>query len=454
MGKLSEKLAEYGESGRLAFHMPGHKRRYRGDDPFFTGFYKRDITEIEDFDDLHDPEGILAELQQKAADYLGAEKAFYLVNGSTAGVLASVCSSVKRGGRLIMQRESHMSAYHAVMLQDITPLYLYGEHDSCGILSGISIDEIKSCGPADAIFITSPTYEGVVLDVKVIAEYAHSAGMKLIVDAAHGAHFGMGGIFPQNALRLGADYETVSVHKTMYAPTQTALLGLREAADADTVSAYLDIFQSSSPSYPLMAGIEESIELAEKTGTEEMLDWQKLRRGIEEACRDLEHFVIKSMEGADPYKLTILMKGHAGGCLAADILRERYDIETEMALPSYMLLILSMADEKEDYERLVRALHEMDKEAGFEADTYDGAPPHPLIDRKPSEAFGRGFRRLLPGEAVGGISAGMVVAYPPGRPVTVPGEVITDEVRACVESLAAHGVKLRGIDKDMRIRVL
>ena len=448
-------LSEYGESDVLAFHMPGHKRRYKGSDPFFAEFCKRDITEIEGFDDLHDPSGILMELQKEAAEYMGAEDCFYLVNGSTAGVLAAISSAVPRGGRLIMQRESHMSAYHAVILRDIEPVYLYGEHDGYGILTGISVDEIKKCGAADAVFITSPTYEGVIQDIKSIAEYVHSAGMKLIVDAAHGAHFSMGGIFPPNALRQGADYEVTSVHKTMNAPTQTALLGLGKDADRDTAAAYLDIFQSSSPSYPLMGGIDESIRLAKGTGEEEQRAWLKLRKSVDERCRDLKHFSVRSMEGADPYKLTILMTDRAGGIEAGAALRERFLIEAEMCAPEYILLICSMADDEAAYDRLVKALHELDKE-DFSGKTKPAAyvMPLPKTLMKASEAFGGRYRRLKISDAEGAVSAGMVIAYPPGRPVLVPGEEITKEVTALIESLLESGANMRGIDDDMRIKVL
>ena len=453
MGKLLKMLSEYGNGDVLAFHMPGHKRKYKGEDPFYAEYCKRDITEIEGFDDLHDPTGILKELQEEAAVFMGADSAFYLVNGSTAGVMAAICSAVPKGGRLIMQRESHMSAYHAVMLHDITPVYLYGEHDGYGILSGIDIEEIKKCGPADALFITSPTYEGVVQDIKKYAEYAHSAGMKLIVDAAHGAHFCMGGIFPVNALRLGADYEVVSVHKTMSAPTQTALLGLGKGADPDKTAAFLDMFQSSSPSYPLMAGIEESLDIAGRTSPEEMQAWLNLRKTIDEECRDLKRFKLKSFEGNDPYKLTILMSDHAGGVQAAKALRERYGIEIEMALPSYMLLILSISDEEADYKRLVQALHELDKEAAG-AEAFDNRLLIPESVMRPSEAYGREYRKFALSEAAGKVSAGMLVAYPPGRPIAAPGERITEETVTLIRSLHEQGVNIRGLDKDMRIKVL
>ena len=455
MGRLADLLSEYEEKDILAFHMPGHKRRYKGKDPFFAEFYKRDITEIEGFDDLHDPSGILKELQEEAAGFMGAGDCFYLVNGSTAGVLSSICAAVPKGGRLIIQRDSHMSAYHAMMLQDITPLYVYGEHDSCGICTGLSVEEIKACGKADACFITSPSYEGGILDIRAIAEYVHSVGMKLIVDAAHGAHFCMGGIFPPNALRQGADYEIMSVHKTLAAPTQTALLGLGSGADRDNVAALLDIFQSSSPSYPLMSGIDESISLARGTGVKEQEDWFKLRKSIDESLRDLKSFKTGSMENADPYKLVIKMKGHSGGVRAAEILRERYGIEAEMAMPSYLLLILSMADTKEDYDRLIRALQEMDKEfeAGDVSETgYEMIKP--LIRLKPADAFGRGYKKLELKDAVGKISAAMLTAYPPGRALLVPGEEVTEEICLRIEALHEEGVNIRGLDNDMRIKLL
>ncbi len=456
MGRLSDKLAACAKGGYLPMHMPGHKRRYKGEDPFFRQLYERDITEIDGFDDLHDPSGIIKELEAEAARLMGAGEAAYLVNGSTAGVMAAICAAVPEGGRLIMERSSHMSAYNAVILRHITPLYIYGEIDEYGIGRPVSARELKAAGPADAIFLTTPSYEGDITELKEIAEYAHGAGMKLIVDAAHGAHFCMGAPFPANALRMGADIEVISLHKTLKAPTQTALIGMADPDERAAVSAYLDMFQSSSPSYLLMAGMEEGIKDALGCGSEAKEAWMKQRLWLQEELMQLKNMSAAPLEGRDPYKLTILLKDKCSGICLSDILRERYGIICEMALPSYVVMICTMSDEKADYKRLAAAL----KETDMSGDISRGSGNVRQVFKKKRIRYAPGEAHELPAESVsladaaGRTAAGLITAYPPGRVLAVPGEIIDDECTADIEYLKKKGVSVRGVDEYGRIRVI
>ena len=203
---LAERLITYGQSDAYPFHMPGHKRQFH---PFFDP-YTMDITEIYGFDNLHHAEGILLEAQQRAAALYHASEPFYLVNGSTCGILAAVAAATKRGGKLLMARNCHKAAYHAALLNNLEVSYLYPAADMTRGLSGaIAPDEVERMLKKDAslrtVLITSPTYDGVCSDVRRIAEIVHQHDGILIVDEAHGAHFGMHPYFPEHALSCGAD---------------------------------------------------------------------------------------------------------------------------------------------------------------------------------------------------------------------------------------------------------
>ena len=204
------------------------------------------------------------------AEVFGAHKSFFLVNGSTAGILAAICACTSKDGRILMARNCHKSVYHAALLQELSIDYIYPSANEYGIAEDISADtipEMLSHAPSDkpcqAIVITSPTYDGIVSDISAIAEIAHAHKIPLIVDEAHGAHFGFSGGFPQKALSYGADIVIESLHKTLPAFTQSAALHLADSpyVDEPKIMQYLSIFQTSSPSYILMAGLDQCTQM-------------------------------------------------------------------------------------------------------------------------------------------------------------------------------------------------
>lgn len=197
---LYEKLKDYADSGVYPFHMPGHKRTETDGLP-----YDIDITEISGFDNLHEPVGCLCQLQATAASLFGARRAFALVNGATVGILAAVRAMTRYGDRVLIARNSHMAVYHAVELCGLDADYLIPDVvDGLGIFASVSPQEVErklSADPAiSLVVITSPTYEGVVSDVRTIAEICHRYGARLLVDEAHGAHFPFSDKFPASAV--------------------------------------------------------------------------------------------------------------------------------------------------------------------------------------------------------------------------------------------------------------
>lgn len=439
-----------------SFHMPGHKGSL---DPL-------DVTELPGLDDLYEPEGMLKEALESAAGRYGSDHCFYLVNGSTVGVLTAISAAVKRGGHMIMQRASHKSAYHAAMLRDLKLSYIYEDCDPhSGAGCGVSLERVKAAVAADpeaeTVFITSPSYEGFTADVAAIAAYLHSVGKKLIVDAAHGAHFAMSETFPQCAVAAGADMVVMSLHKTLPCPNQAALLHIKgERVSAERTNAFLSVYQTSSPSYSLMAVMDECINAE--------YDWEAFfdrRRRLSESLKGLKNIRLRDAYDGEsispePCKILLCPADGMSGIRLHEALRAR-GIEPEMSLPGYVLLICSVADTEADYKKLAEAVKDIDaswqeEERSFAQDDscLDGAAGKEFTIRcvkdasaamDIADAWEAEYEDIPPAAAEGRISAVSVMAYPPGRPILVPGEQITAAVIKEIASLLDHGCTIKGI---------
>lgn len=224
---LYAQLSAYGNSDYYPYHMPGHKRSSRAGE--MARYYDIDITEIDGFDDLHHAEGILREAQERANRLYGAEETYYLVGGSSCGVLASIMAVARRGEELLIARNCHKSVYHAAILQELRVHYCYPALlEEYGIYGGVEAEDvsrmIEEHPDCKAVVITSPTYEGIMSDIGAIARAVHELDKILIVDEAHGAHLGLDPHMPTGAVAAGADLVVHSLHKTLPAMTQTALL--------------------------------------------------------------------------------------------------------------------------------------------------------------------------------------------------------------------------------------
>ena len=399
---LLEKLENYGKSDFYPFHMPGHKRQ-----DFLNGFpdpYSIDITEIDGFDNLHHAEGILKESMERAAEIYGADQTCYLVNGSTCGILSAVCGSTAWGGKLLMARNCHKSAYHGLILNHLEPVYVYPSYlEGPGISGGVCPSDVRRILEQDkkreiqAVLVVSPTYEGVVSDIAGIAAAAHEHGIPLIVDEAHGAHLPFGereNGFPEPALSMGADVVIQSLHKTLPCFTQTAVLHMKgDLADRERICRYLGMFQSSSPSYVFMAAMEQCIRFMDGDGRREMAAYGKRLERFFQQVKDLRNLKVLDWEkiveadhsrkagaapgtisvyGWDPSKIVISCKRvwfknvsgerqRLSGEALGNILRERYHLEMEMCAPEYVIGMTSVMDTEEGLLRLEKALWELDQ---------------------------------------------------------------------------------------------
>lgn len=480
-----ESLIRYGESDYYPFHMPGHKRRdlselYEkkdriGEKGVFPNPYSIDITEIDGFDNLHHAEGILKESMEAAAKIYGSSHTYYLVNGSSCGILAAICGLTKRGGKILISRNCHKSAYHALILNQLGPVYLYPEYlKRYGINGGIEEKAVKKAlevGEVDAVLVVSPTYEGIVSDIRAIAGAAHAYGIPLIVDEAHGAHFPFAaGGFPKSALECGADVVIQSLHKTLPSFTQTAVLHIKgNLVNRSEIERYLGIFQSSSPSYLFMASMERCIRFMDGPGRVEMGNYRKrLDRFYERTeqlkylevlnqtvCRehsvtdwDMSKVVISTQKicaAVEHRKKNVKKAGiKFGGEWLGRILREQYHLEMEMEAPEYVIAMTSLMDTEEGLNRLVGALTAIDGELERQFDAFgtdngvdtgrsewENRIPElaePEIVMKISDALESKKEKVPFEESAGKISREFVYLYPPGIPVLAPGERIQKKI--------------------------
>ena len=476
MKDLFSELIAYSETDYYPYHMPGHKRRAMG--TLVPQLADIDITEIDGFDNLHQPEGILRELQQQTACLYGAEESFWLVNGSTCGILSAISCAVPKGGHILMARNCHKAAYHAVYLRELKVTYLYPKlQETFPLYQGISAEQVKQALQEEpdiqAVFLVSPTYEGRISDIVQIAKVVHAHGIPLIVDEAHGAHLGFHPAFAENSNRCGADLVIHSVHKTLPAMTQTALLHVNGSLiNRDLLRRFLRIYQSSSPSYVLMGSIGNALQLLEERGEELFTSFVQKYSALLEAvdtCKVLRF--VPAHKEQDMGKLVILCPDHfinekgdrqrgISGQQLYDILRERFHLQPEMAAGNYCLAMFTLADEQQGYDRMREALLTVDKE--LLAGTLQQEAPTPIALVQIVKLLGAkacGEMRLKDAwdcptewvplqEATGRIAGEFVNLYPPGVPLVVPGEQITEQLQEIVESysrlhLSVHGIQIQ-----------
>ena len=374
---LIRKLKENRDSDIYPFHMPGHKRRLAGDD-ILKQIYGIDITEIPGFDDLHDANGIILEAEKRTAALFGADETHFLVNGSTCGILSAIVGTVTKGDTVIAGSNCHRSVFNGIMLSGAQQILITpGTQPQFGIYSGISVEAVtdaleKACGNRVAVVITSPTYEGITSDVEAIAQTCHEHNAVLIVDSAHGAHFGFSEGFPKSAVTTSADAVITSVHKTLPAMTQTSLIHInKNCPSRDGIVKMLSVFQTSSPSYILMASIDSMTDLLERRGEELFSAYEKRLDDFYKAAGKLCSLSILTKDrvnvcgSADHDRGRIVIGDRTGtypGEKLSEILLERYGLCAEKSGDKYVLLITSVADTDEGFERLTNALIEIDNE--------------------------------------------------------------------------------------------
>ncbi len=480
MSKLYKSLESYSSSGIYPFHMPGHKRRVESLPRWNP--WQIDLTEVEGTDNLHHAEGILKDAMERAASLWQADHSYFLVNGSTGGILSAVGAAVRPGDMVLVARNCHKSVYHALLLNQLKAVYVYpewiAEYGMAGGISPVKVERILQSYPQiRAVILTSPTYEGIVSDIGAIAEILHRREIPLIVDEAHGAHFNQAN-FPVSAVSRGADLVVQSCHKTLPALTQTGLLHLNSSLiDRSRVEEMLSIYQTSSPSYVLMASMDAAVCFL-KEGQKCFHEYQNRLDSVRGGISMLSNISIPGRELVGKYSvydvdnskilLSICGKVHSlfHGKWLYEKLRCDYKLQCEMAMEKYALILTSVMDTEEGFSRLLSALKEIDllleNAQGGEKDVerlarkrvcdsfleYNECWEERMETKTAVFTIADAFyaeKEYLPFSAAEErISSEYLYLYPPGIPLLAPGERIDRALIEKVDALERQGFELYG----------
>jgi arginine/lysine/ornithine decarboxylase len=469
---LYEKLVSHFESRPASFHVPGHKSG-RGVDRqakrFFEQVMSIDLTEIAGLDDLYHAEGVIQEAQELAAHCFGAEQTFFLVNGSTVGNLAMILSLCGRDDILLVQRNAHKSVIHGLMLAGAKAVFIYPEIDKhTGLTAGISIRDVEKAlaiyPEAKGLLITNPNYYGIGSHLGELAELLHAHGKPLLVDEAHGAHYGFHPELPKSALRYGADMVVQSTHKMLTSMTMGSMLHIQgKRINRAAVKNCLSLLQSSSPSYPIMASLDVARRQMHTEGYEIIEKGLIHVRWFADQMKTLPAFrVIGSMETSDkfhtkdPFKI---IAADLTGTLTGFELKEQLEARgcfCEMADPVYVLLVFSLATTKDDAERLYKTFKQINANLNLDKKelipsipniynlTFHHSVSAPISFNLDMIRHNKPVRHVALEQAVGFQAAEMIIPYPPGIPVLYPGETVTPEMADYLIRLDQAGAKFQG----------
>lgn len=464
------------------FRIPGHRLERgisaRWTDRVGTEIFAYDVTETPFTDDLHSPEGAILEAEALLAALYGADRSFFLVNGTTCGNEAMLLSAALAGEEVLLARNAHKSALMGLILSGASPVYVMPELlTEWGIQGGITPEAVQRAFAAHpackALFLVSPSYYGLSSDLARIAEICHAHGALLLVDEAHGGHVYFHEGLPAGALAAGADICVQSMHKVTGALTQSSVLHVKSHGIGEDILARvadnLRLVQSTSPSYLLMASLDcARYELA--AGGKGMAQRAlalaaRARSAVGEIpgfrCMDEKVTGMSGIAAVDGTRLVISARelGITGFALE-ELLFEKYAVHVELADYENVLAIVTYANEREDVDRLVHACADIGRvyagKNGGKSAGRDVFPPFPPLPRQavtPRQAYFAKVRETAWHDAAGRISAQLIAPYPPGIPVVYPGEEISREVWAYIECFRKCGRHIHGLEADT-VRVL
>lgn len=461
---IFEALQQYRENRIVSFDVPGHKQG-KGN-PELTEFLGRqcmsvDVNSMKPLDNLCHPVSVIKEAEELMADAFGARHAFFMVNGTSSAVQAMVMSVCKRGDKIIMPRNVHRSSINALIVCGAVPVYVNpGVNKQLGIPLGMSVESIKEAirqhPDAKAIIVNNPTYYGVCSNLREIVRIAHEAGMKVLVDEAHGTHFYFGDYMPLSAMSVGADMAAVSMHKTGGSLTQSSALLLGEGISEGYVRQIINLTQTTSASYLLLSSLDISRKNLALNGRKIFEYVTELASyGIKEINKlgGLYAFSRELINGDtvfdfDPTKISVHTRDIGlAGIEVYDILRDRYDIQIEFGDIGNILAIVSVGDKILKIERLISALYEVKRLYSKDsAGMLDHEYIEPVVMCSPQDAFYAHKKQLPLRESLGKICAEFVMCYPPGIPILAPGELITKDALEYIIYAKAKGCNLTGAE--------
>ncbi|OYE04841.1 aminotransferase class I/II-fold pyridoxal phosphate-dependent enzyme [Nostoc sp. 'Peltigera membranacea cyanobiont' 232] len=459
------------------FYTPGHKQGKGISQPLAdllgTKIFRADLTELADLDNLFAPQGVIQEAQQLAAEAFGASQTWFLVNGSTCGIEAAILATCGTGDKIILPRNVHSSAIAGLILSGAIPIFLNPEYDSVlDIAHSITPNAVESAlqqhPNAKAVLTVYPTYYGVCGDLSAIANITHQYNIPLLVDEAHGAHFAFHPELPTPALAAGADLTVQSIHKVLGAMTQASMLHIQsDRIDCDRISKALQLVQSTSPSYLLLASLDAARQQMALHG--KMLMSRTLQLANEARTKisqipglSVLQILSPPSQGGlggssgflalDETRLTVTVSGLGlTGFEADEILDEKFAVTAEFASLQHLTFIISLGNTTADIKQLVQSLTNLAKE--YRRTNLILTNPHwqnvlttqgHALHFSPREAFFAVSETLPLAQTSDRICAEIVCPYPPGIPVLMPGEVITNPVLNYLQQIQAMGGFISG----------
>lgn len=461
---LYEALENLRKKRIVPFDVPGHKRG-RGNPELVALLGEKcvglDVNSMKPLDNLCHPSSVIREAEALAADAFGAANAFFMVGGTTSAVQSMILSVCKDGEKIIMPRNVHKSVINALILNGAVPVYVNPEVDNqLGIALGMEPEKLKKAvednPDAKAVLVNNPTYYGICSDMRAIVDIAHSHGMKVLADEAHGTHFYFNNRLPVSAMAAGADMAAVSMHKSGGSLTQSSLLLLNDSMNADYVRQIINLTQTTSASYLLMSSLDISrrnLALKGEKSFEKVIDMAAYARAEINDIGGYYAYGKELVNGTSVYdfdvtKLAVYTRDIGlAGIEVYDLLRDEYDIQIEFGDISNILAYISIGDRLQDIERLVGALYDLkrlyrrDKAGMLSAEYFS-----PEVAVPPRKAFYSPKISLPLKEAEGRICTEFVMCYPPGIPILAPGELITKDIIEYIDYARVKGCSLQGTE--------
>lgn len=423
---LVERLDAHAKSCPISLHVPGHKSGAIYPDAW-QKFLKWDVTEITEMDDLHHPEDVILEAEELLAECYGSKKSYFLVNGTSGGNLAVIMATLKRGEKVLVSRDAHKSILHGIELAGGEPIFLTpATNKEVGVASGVTTElleetlhnhpDVKLC------IFTYPSYYGTTFNLQKCIRIAHDFGAVVFVDEAHGAHFLTSSEFPKSAVELGADVVVQSAHKTLPALTMGSYLHVvNDLPVFEKLAYYLQVFQTSSPSYLIMASLDAARKYAATyTAADVEAFWKMRARWIKWLTKNKFEVILPD----DPIKIIVRKTGYTGYELQA--IFEESSYFPELADESQVLLILPLIKKGIDFTPISRIHSPSKKEIAKEP--YEMSAPFASgLALTYEEMHARATEFVLLDEAATRVSAETISLYPPGIPAIIRGESITEK---------------------------
>ncbi|MGL4656028.1 MAG: aminotransferase class I/II-fold pyridoxal phosphate-dependent enzyme [Sarcina sp.] len=464
---LIKVINEYLEEDIAPFSMPGHKysRAFFGDN-LSELLLRGDITEFDGTDNLHKPEGCIKDSQDRLSKAYGSEKSYFLVNGSTSGNMIMIFAAFNEGDKVIVERNCHRSVMNSIVLRKLVPIFVKNIiHEE--FKAPISIDNadlervVKENPDAKGVILTYPYYYGVGIGVASTISFCKQAGLKVLVDSAHGTHFGFNDRLPMSAQNMGADIVIMSAHKTLPSLTQTAYMHVNDKCLISNVELYKGMFLSTSPSYMFLMSLEysryflENKAFAKYNSLLDRINNFKKRVNhldyVKVVDRDFFSDISNEIE-LDESRIILHVSSGLSGHKLLDYLREN-KVQAEMSDERNVVLIPSPFNTDEDFEKLEKALLKCDSSilADDEKGFYDLDIPEMVMI--PSDALEREKESVLLDECEGAICGDTIIAYPPGVPLLMMGERIESRHIELMKKYLADKVTLIGVD-DCKLLVI